>query len=165
MPDPSFDVVSEVDLQELRNATQQAQREIATRFDFKGTGASLELDDKAPSFTLRADTESKVAAVLDVLKDKLVKRHVSLKALDPQKVEPAAKGTFRQEVAVVQGISDERAKALTKGIRDLKLKVQAQVQGPIVRVTGKKKDDLQTVIAHLRSLELDYPIQFTNYRG
>jgi len=164
MPDPSFDIVSEVDVQELRNAAQQAQREIATRFDFKNSGASLELDDKAPAFTLRADTEARVAAVLDVLKDKLVKRKVSLKALQPGKLEPAAKSTFRQVVAVSQGIADERAKALTKEIRDLKLKVQAQIQGQQVRVTGKKKDDLQTVMARVRELDLDYPVQFTNYR-
>jgi cyclic-di-GMP-binding protein len=164
MPDPSFDVVSEVDVQELRNATQQAQREIGTRFDFKGTRSSIELDDQGPSYTLRSNTEVKVAAVLDVLKDKLVKRHVSLKALEPKKVEPAAGGTFRQTVAVIRGISDERAKAITKEIRNLKLKVQAQVHGDRVRVTGKKKDDLQAIIAHLKTLELDYPIQFTNYR-
>ena len=139
MPDPSFDIVSEVDVQELRNAAQQAQREIATRFDFKNSGASLELDDKVPAFTLRADTEARVAAVLDVLKDKLVKRKVSLKALQPGKLEPAAKSTFRQVVAVSQGIADERAKALTKEIRDLKLKVQAQIQGQQVRVTGKAR--------------------------
>ena len=164
MPDPSFDVVSEVDVQELRNAVQQAQREIATRFDFKGTGTSVELDDAAPAFTIRAATEPKVGAALDVLREKLVRRHVPLKALQPSKVEPAAGGTFRQHVAVTQGISEDRAKALMKEIRNLKIKVQAQIQGGQVRVTGKKKDDLQAVISHLKSLDLDYPIQFTNYR-
>jgi uncharacterized protein YajQ (UPF0234 family) len=164
MPDPSFDVVSEVDVQELRNANQQAQRELATRFDFKGTDSTLELDDSAPSFTLRANTETKVRAVLDVLKDKLVKRHVSIKALDARKIEPAAGGAFRQLVAVTQGISDERARALAKEIRNLKIKVQAQIQGDRIRVSGKKKDDLQAVIAHVKSLDLDYPVQFINYR-
>ena len=165
MPDPSFDVVSEVDVQELRNAHQQAQREISTRFDFKGSGAAIDLDDNAPSFTLRADTEARLAAALEVLKEKLVKRHVSLKALDPRKVEPAGGGKFRQLVPVTQGIADEKAKALVKEIRSLKnLKVQAQIQGNQVRVTGKKKDDLQAVITHVKSLDLDYPVQFTNYR-
>ena len=164
MPDPSFDIVSEVDLQELRNAFQQAQREITTRFDFKGTGSSLELDDSTPSFTIRADTEGKVEAVLDVLKDKLVRRQVSLKALDPKKIEPASGSTYRQVIAVTQGIVDERAKALTKQIRDSKLKVQAQIQGDRVRVTGKKRDDLQAVIALVKGLDLDFAVQFINYR-
>jgi uncharacterized protein YajQ (UPF0234 family) len=160
---PSFDVVSEVDMQEVRNAVDQTSRELATRFDFKGTGASIELADD--HLTLTAPTEDRLAAVRQVLEEKLVRRDVSLKAMDYGKVEDASGGTARQRVAIVAGISSEKAREVNKAIKELGLKgIQSQTQGEQVRVTGKKRDDLQAVMQALRERDFGIPLQFTNRR-
>jgi uncharacterized protein YajQ (UPF0234 family) len=160
---PSFDVVSEVNEQEVRNAVDQATREINTRFDFKDTASSIEL---APgSLTLRSSTEDRLRAVRQVLEEKLVKRSVSLKALDYGKVEEASHGSARQVVAIQAGISSDKARELNKFIKALGLKgVQSQTQGEQLRVSGKKRDDLQAVIAKLKSEDFGVPLQFTNFR-
>ncbi|MFB5191493.1 YajQ family cyclic di-GMP-binding protein [Alicyclobacillus fastidiosus] len=160
--DASFDIVSKVDLQEVNNAVTQARREIETRFDFKGSKSEIRLEDE--SLTLISDDEYKLSQVLDVLQTKLVKRDVSLKALKPGKIEPASGGTVRQVFSLQQGIDQTVAKQITKLIRDSKLKVQAQIQGDQVRVTGKNRDDLQQVIQLLKSEDIEAPLQFTNYR-
>jgi cyclic-di-GMP-binding protein len=160
---PSFDVVSEIDLQEVRNAVDQASREAATRFDFKGTGTSVELGDQ--EIKLHSSSEDRLAALRQLLEEKLVKRKVSLKALDYQKVEEASGGTARQVVKLVAGISRERATELNKHIKSLGLKgVQSQVQGDQLRVTAKKRDDLQSVIGSLKEQDFGLPLQFTNFR-
>ena len=163
MSDPSFDVVSQVNLPEVSNAVAQAQKEIAQRFDLKGTAAGLTL--AGTELTLTANDDFGLKAVNDLLQGKLVKRSVPLKALDYGKPEPAAKGTVRQLVKIQQGIATEKAKEIVKAIKDAKLKVQAAIQGDQVRVTGKKKDDLQQVIALLKGSDFGLPLQFTNYRG
>jgi uncharacterized protein YajQ (UPF0234 family) len=155
--------VSQVNLPEVANAVAQAHKEIAQRFDLKGTAASLTLTDT--ELTLTANDEFGLKAVNDILQGKLVKRGVPLKALDYGKIEPAAKGTVRQAVNVRQGIATEKAKEIVKAIKDAKLKVQAAIQGDQVRVSGKKKDDLQAAIALLRAADFGIPLQFTNYRG
>jgi uncharacterized protein YajQ (UPF0234 family) len=160
---PSFDVVSEVDMQEVRNAVDQAARELATRFDFKGTGAEIELADTG--ITMRASTEDRLAALRQVLEEKLIRRDVSMKALDYGKVEEASGGTARQHAAIVAGISSEKAREVNKAIKELGLKgVQSQTQGEQVRVTGKKRDDLQQVIAGLKGSDFGIPLQFQNFR-
>src|SRR2546429_9249152 len=160
---PTFDVVSEVDQQEVRNAVDQASREISTRFDFKGTDSSVELSDSA--IDLHADTEQRLKALTQVLEEKLVKRKVSLKALSYGKVEEAAKGTVRQTATLNVGISDVKAREIGKFIKGLGLKgVSHQVQGQQLRVSGKKRDDLQTAIAKLRETDFGIPLQFTNFR-
>jgi uncharacterized protein YajQ (UPF0234 family) len=158
----SFDIVSEVDAQEIRNAYDQASREILTRFDFKNTGTSLSLDDDMVE--LRSSTENRLKAAVDVLKDKAVKRSISLKALSEGPVLPAAKGTVRQSIHITRGISDEKARELTKFIKAAGLKVQTQVMGDQVRVSGKKKDDLQDVMKAVKEHDFGIPLQFTNYR-
>ena len=160
---PSFDVTSEVDMQEVRNAVDQASREVATRFDFKNTGASLELKDN--EILLHAPTEDRRKALAQVLEEKLVRRHVSLKALSYGKIEEASKGTLRQNITLNAGISADHARRINKIIKDLGMKsVQSQTQGDQVRVTAKKRDDLQAVIAALKEEDLDIPLQFGNYR-
>ena len=160
---PSFDVVSEVDRQEVRNAVDQAAREAATRFDFKGTNSSVELE--GDEIKLHSVSEDRLAALRQVLEEKLVKRKVSLKALDYQKVEEASGGTARQVAKLVAGISRDKATELNKHIKGLGLKgVQSQVQGDQLRVTGKKRDDLQAVIASLREGDFGIPLQFNNFR-
>ena len=160
---PSFDVVSEVDMQEVRNAVDQTSRELATRFDFKGTGAAVEQADHV--LTLTAPTEDRLGALRQVLEEKLVRRDVSLKALDYAKVEEASGGTVRQRVTIVAGISSDKAREVNKLIKELALKgVQSQTQGDQVRVTGKKRDDLQAVIRGLKERDLGIPLQFTNFR-
>jgi len=148
MPDPSFDVVSEVNLPEVANAVQQAQKELAQRYDLKCTAAAIEQTDK--ELVLTADHDFGLKAVNDILQTKLAKRGVSLKALDYKKVEPGPKGSVRQAVAIVSGIASEKAKEIVKTVKDAKIKVQVAIQGEQLRVTGKKKDDLQSVIALLR---------------
>ena len=160
---PSFDVVSEVDMQEVRNAVDQTSRELATRFDFKGTNSLVEQADKV--LTLTAPTEDRLAAVRQVLEEKLVRRDVSLKALDYGKVEEASGGTARQRANIVAGISSEKAREVNKIVKELGLKgVQSQTQGEQVRITGKKRDDLQAVIKGLKERDLGIPLQFTNFR-
>lgn len=163
MSDPSFDIVSEVNLQEVTNAVSQAQKEIAQRYDLKGTAAGLEQKEK--ELTLTADHDFGLKAVNDILQGKLVKRGVSLKSLDYGVVEPGHKGSVRQKVTVLQGISSEKAKEIVKAIKDAKLKVQAAIQGEQVRVSGKKKDDLQAVMALVRERDFGIAVQFTNFRG
>ena len=160
---PTFDVVSEVDKQEVRNAIDQAQRELATRFDFKGSNSSIEAHDL--ELTLRSSTEDRMRAVRQVLEEKLVKRGVSMKALEYGKEEEAAGATVRQTVKLNAGISSDKARELNKFIKDLGLKgIQSQAQGDQLRVTGKKRDDLQAVIAALREGDFGVPLQFSNFR-
>ena len=160
---PTFDVTSEVDLQEVRNAVDQAAREVAPRFDFKGTGATVELHDDG--IDLHAPTEDRLRALVQVVEEKLVRRNVSLKALSYGKVEEASKGTVRQHVDLQAGISSEHAKSINKLVKDLPLKgVASQTQGDQVRVTGKKRDDLQAVITALKAADLGIPLQFGNFR-
>jgi hypothetical protein len=160
---PTFDIVSEVDMQEVRNAVDQANREATTRFDFKNTDSAIELGDN--ELVLRSSTEDRLRALHQVLQEKLVKRHVSLKALDAGKVEEAQKGTARQHVAIRAGISQDHAKRLNKFIKDLGLKgVSSQTQGDQLRVSGKKRDDLQEVIAKVRAEDFGIPLQFDNFR-
>jgi hypothetical protein len=160
----SFDVVSKVDLQEVLNAVQQASKEIATRFDFRGSKSKIEWNEKELALTLTSDDEGKLKSVKDILETRLVKRGVAVKSLDYQKVEPAAMGTVRQLVKIQQGIASEKAKEIVKTIKDRKLKVQAAIQGDQVRVSGRAKDDLQEVMALLRAEDFGVPLQFTNYR-
>ena len=159
----SFDIVSKTEMQEVANAVQQAQKELAQRFDFKGSKSSIELS--AEEITLNSDDEGKLRSVKDILESKLVKRQVSLKALEYGKVEPAQMGTVRQKAKIVQGIESEKAKAIVKTIKDAKLKVQASIQSDQVRVTGRTKDDLQRAIQLVKANDYGIPLQFTNYRG
>ena len=161
---PSFDVVSEFDVQEVRNAVDQAAREATTRYDFKGTDSSVELQGEE-AIVLRSASEDRLNALRTVLEEKLVKRKVSLKVLDPGKVEEAAGGTARQTIALRAGISSEKAKELNKFIKGLGIKgIQSQTQGEELRVTGKSRDALQEVIAALREGDFGVPLQFQNFR-
>ena len=160
---PSFDVVSELDMQEVRNAVDQAQRELATRFDFKDTGSDIDLGKD--ELTLRSSSEDRIRAVRQVVEEKFVKRKISLKALDWGKIEEASGSTARQVVKLKAGIGSDAARDLNKRIKALGLKgIQSQYQGDAVRVTGKKRDELQAVIAALKEAELDLPLQFNNFR-
>ncbi|HEV8419721.1 MAG TPA: YajQ family cyclic di-GMP-binding protein [Actinomycetota bacterium] len=158
----SFDVVSEVDQHEVKNALDQATREIQTRFDFKGTGTGMSMDEDL--IEVRSSTENRLKAAVEVLREKFVRRSISLKALKEGPVLPAAKGTVRQSLHINRGISEDKARELTKFIKASGIKVQAQVQGDQLRITGKKKDDLQAVIKALKDKDFDIPLQFTNYR-
>jgi cyclic-di-GMP-binding protein len=160
---PSFDVVSELDMQEVRNAVDQAAREISQRFDFKGTDSSVELKEK--TIELHTESEPRLQALRQVLQEKMVKRHVSLKALDYGGVEEAAKTTVRQTITLRMGITDDNARQVGKFIKGLGKKgVQHQIQGDQIRVTAKKRDDLQDVIAALKDGDFDLPLQYTNFR-
>jgi hypothetical protein len=159
----SFDVVSKTDMQEVANAIQQAQKELAQRFDFKGSKSTIELAGE--ELVLVSDDEGKLVSVKDIVESKLVKRKVSLKALEYGKVEPAAGGTVRQRAKIVQGIETEKAKAIVKTIKDAKVKVQASIQADQVRVVGRSKDDLQRAMSLVRETDYGIPLQFTNYRG
>jgi uncharacterized protein YajQ (UPF0234 family) len=160
---PSFDVVSEIDMQEVRNAVDQASREVANRYDFKGTDSAIELGDD--QITMRSVSEDRLDALRQVLEEKLVKRKVSLKAVDYGKVEEASGGTARQQANLVAGISSEKAKAINKFVKGLGIKgVQSQVQGEQLRVSGKKRDDLQSTIQALREEDFGIPLRFTNFR-
>lgn len=161
---PSFDVVSEIDMQEVRNAVDQAQRELATRFDFKDTGSEIELGKD--SMTLRSSSEDRLRALRQVLEEKFVRRKLSLKALDWGNVEEASGQAVRQVVTLKAGIGTDAARDLNKRIKALGLKgIQSQTQGDAIRVTGKKRDDLQGVIAALKGADdLDLPLQYTNFR-
>jgi uncharacterized protein YajQ (UPF0234 family) len=159
---PSFDIVSQVDLQEVRNAIDQAAREIVNRFDFKGTGTEVKLADEG--IVLESSAEGRLDAAIDVLKGRLVKRKVSLKTLAGGEPQAAAGGRVRAVFTINQGIPQDAAKELSKHIRDAKLKVQVQIQGDQLRVQGKKRDDLQEVIASVKALDYRLPLQFINYR-
>ena len=162
--DFSFDVVSKVDLQEVSNAVQQASKEIATRFDFRGSASKVELREKELELVLTSDDDHKMKSVVDILETKLVRRGVAVKAMDYGKVEPAAGGTVRQVAKIQQGIPSEKAKEIVKAIKDRKLTVQAAIQADQVRVSGRVKDELQSAMALLRERDFGLPLQFTNYR-
>jgi len=160
---PTFDVVSEVDLQEVRNAVDQAQREVSTRFDFKGTGSSIELGDG--EIQLASATEDRMRALVQVLEEKLVRRSVSLKSLDYGKIEEASKGTVRQSASINAGINDVKAREVNRFVKEHAPKgVSSSTQGEQVRVSAKKRDDLQTVIAALKDHDFGIPLQFKNFR-
>ncbi|KOP67701.1 hypothetical protein AMS62_22425 [Bacillus sp. FJAT-18019] len=158
----SFDIVSKMDMQELNNAVNQAEREIENRFDFKGSKSSLKLDKEA--LVITSDDEYKLNAVIDILQTKMVKRGLSLKNVDYGKIEPASMGTVRQRLTLKQGIDQENAKKINILIRDSKLKVKSQIQGDQIRVTGKNKDDLQQIMQMLRKADLTVDLQFTNFK-
>ena len=162
--EPSFDIVSELNLQEMDNAITQAQKEIGTRYDFKGSAASVEFDRKAKELTLTADQEPQLEAVRKVVIERMIKRGVEPKAMDPQKIEQATHKTVRQKVKLKSGIDKDTSKAIQKQIKELKLKVNASIQGDALRVTGKSRDDLQAVIAALRANPPAIPLQFNNFR-
>ena len=159
---PSFDIVSEVDWNEIRNAINMANKEIGNRYDFKGSDARIEEAD--PLLTLHADDQFKVGQVLDVILLKLSKRGVDVTALDRSEPKTSPTGKAVQEIRVQQGIDTDRARSIVKLIKAEKFKVQASIQGPQVRISGKKRDDLQQVIAFLREQDLGLPLQFTNFR-
>lgn len=160
----SFDIVSKVDMQEVDNALNQARKEIIQRYDFKGSKTSIELKQKELEIVLVSDDDFKMKAVVDILQTKFVKRSVPLKALNYGPIEPAAGGTVKQVIKLQNGIDKENAKLITKMIKDSKLRVQAQIMEDQVRVSGKNKDDLQTIITILKRAELKFAVQFTNYR-
>ncbi len=160
----SFDVVSEVDTQEVKNALDQTAKELQQRFDFKGSKSRVTLEEGDKVLVIVSDDETKLKSVIDILQTKFVKRGISLKALDYGKVEQALAGTVRQRVTITQGIASEKAKDISKAIRDAKFKVQAQIQGDQLRVTSKSRDELQSVIAFLKGRDFGIPLQFTNYR-
>jgi cyclic-di-GMP-binding protein len=159
----SFDIVSKTDYAEVLNAINQTTKEISQRFDFKGSHATVDLQDK--DLLLTAEDETKLRNMNDILQSKLVKRSISLKALDYQKIEPAAGGTVRQVVKIQQGIPTEKAKEIVRYIKDTKMKVQASIQGETVRISGKDRDTLQDVIAQLKAKDFGIDMKFDNYRN
>ena len=159
----SFDIVSKADPQEVKNAIQQAQREIETRFDFRNSISKIEHDEKE-TVTLHSDDETRLQALVDVLQSKLIKRGVDVRFLDYGKLEPATKGTVRQVVTIKSGLPTDVAKKIVKMIKDKGLKANAQIQDQQVRVSSKSKDDLQAVMTFLKAADLEAPLQFTNYR-
>ncbi|MBI2294577.1 MAG: YajQ family cyclic di-GMP-binding protein [Betaproteobacteria bacterium] len=161
---PSFDIVSEVNHVEIRNAVEQCNKEIANRFDFKGSDARVEINDKEKTLAAFADDEFKLRQLRDVLTGKLAKRGVDIRALEPGKLEPVSGNKIKETIKVHEGIEMERAKTLVKLIKDSKLKVQASIQGDAVRVSGAKKDNLQETIALVRKSVADFPLQFKNFR-
>ncbi|HET9392243.1 MAG TPA: YajQ family cyclic di-GMP-binding protein [Candidatus Rubrimentiphilum sp.] len=161
--DSSFDIVSRIDQQELDNALNQARKEIAGRFDFKNSKTKIEYDGKK-LITVTSDDEMKMKNVVDIIQSKAVRRGIDLKALELGAIEPAAGDTVRRTITLKSGIPKDKIKPLMDAIKDLKLKVNAQFQDEQIRVSGKNRDDLQKVIAHLRSLPYELPLQFVNYR-
>ena len=161
----SFDVTSNVDLQEVDNALNQARKEVAQRYDFKGAKASIEFDQKDSKLVLVADDDFKLNALWEIVQTRLVRRNVPTKNLTRGTVTPAANSTVRQEISLQQGIPTEKAKEIVKAIKDSKLKVQAAIQSDQVRITGKKRDDLQSAIALLKAQDFGLALQFTNYRN
>ncbi|SQI41807.1 putative nucleotide-binding protein [Leminorella richardii] len=161
---PSFDIVSEVDMPEVRNGVENASRELTNRWDFRNVPASFELNEKNETIKVASESEFQVQQLLDILRDKLAKRGIDGAALDiPEQIEHSGK-TYSVEAKLKQGIESEMAKKLVKLIKDSKIKVQAQIQGDQVRVTGKARDDLQSVIALVKGAELGQPFQFNNFR-
>ena len=161
---PSFDIVSEVNHVEIRNAVEQSNKEITNRFDFKGSDARVELNEKEKTLAVFADDEFKLRQVRDVLTGKLAKRGVDIRALDPGKMEAVSGNKVKETIKVREGIEQERAKSVVKLIKDSKLKVQGSIQGDLVRVSGAKKDSLQEAIALVRKSVTDIPLQFKNFR-
>jgi cyclic-di-GMP-binding protein len=164
MPENTFDIVSKIDLNEVSNAIQQASKEIQTRYDLKDSKSSIELNEKEHKIQLASSDEFKLKAVTEILSQKLVKRNVPLKGLQYGSVIPATHGSVRQEISLQQGIPIEKARDVVKTIKDSKLKVQASIQGDLVRVSGKDRDALQQVIALLKGKDFGIDMQFTNYR-
>jgi hypothetical protein len=164
MPDNSFDIASKIDLNEVLNAIQQASKEIQTRYDLKDSKSSVELNEKDHKILLASSDDYKLKAVTEILGQKLVKRNVPLKGLEYGTIISASGGSVKQEITLQQGIPTEKAKDIVKVIKDGKLKVQASIQGDVVRVTGKDRDTLQQVIALLRGKDFGIDMQFTNYR-
>jgi len=164
MPDNTFDVVSQIDLAEVNNSVQQAMKEITTRYDLKNSKSSIELNEKDKKLVLASADEYKLKAVIEILGLKLVKRKVPLKGLTYGPIIPAAGSSVRQEVTLQQGIPTEKCREIVKKIKDAKLKVQASIQGDLVRVSGKDRDTLQLVIKLLRDTDFGIDMQFTNYR-
>jgi uncharacterized protein YajQ (UPF0234 family) len=160
----SFDIVSKVDMQEVDNALNQARKEIIQRYDFKGSQTSIELKQKENEIVVISDDDFKLKAVVDIMQNKFVKRNVPLKALSYGEITPAASSTVRQVIKLQNGIDKENGKLVVKMIKDSKLKVQAQIMDDQVRVSGKSKDDLQTVMNLIRGAELAFAVQFSNYR-
>lgn len=160
----SFDIVSEVDMQEVDNAYQQANKEISQRYDFKGSNSTIELDRKEKALLVESDSDFRLKQVVEVLESKLIKRGIALKALTYGTVEAASKGGARQKITLQAGIDKESAKKITKMIKDMGLKVQATIQDDQVRVAGKAKDDLQEVMQNLKSADMPFAMQFINYR-
>ena len=159
---PSFDVVCKLDRHEVDNAINQANKELTQRYDFKGTDSSVELTDEG--IVIKSNSEGRLDAARDVLETKMVKRKVSLKSLDAQKAQPAGGSRWRQLIKLVEGISKEKGKEIVKAIKGSKLKVQASIQGDEVRVSGKKRDDLQEAIAMLKEQDFEVPLKFVNFR-
>ncbi len=159
---PSFDIVSKVDMQEVRNAVDQASREIVNRYDFKGTGTTVVLNDEG--ITVDADSEGRLDAAIDVLKGKLIRRNVSLKSIAGGEPKQIGGGRFEAVFTLNQGIAQDAAKELVKDIKEMKLKVQVAIQGDQLRVSGKKRDDLQDVIAEIKRLDFRLPLQYVNFR-
>ena len=164
MPDNSFDVVSKIDLNEVTNAIQQAMKEIIVRFDLKNSKSTIELNEKDKKIQLASADEFKLRAITEILETRLAKRGVPLKGLTPGEVIPAAGSTVRQEISIQTGIPIEKAREIVKKIKEAKMKVQASIQGDLVRVSGKNRDDLQQVIQLLRGSDFGIDMQFTNYR-
>lgn len=164
MPENTFDIASKIDLNEVLNAIQQASKEVQTRYDLKDSKSSIELSEKDHKILLASSDEYKLKAVTEILNQKLVKRNVPLKGLEYGPIIPASQGSVRQEITLQQGIPTEKAKEIVKLIKDSKLKVQASIQGDLVRVSGKDRDTLQQVIALLRGKDFGIDVQFTNYR-
>ncbi len=160
--DASFDVVSEIDIQEVKNAIIQVNKEISQRYDFKNSKSEATLEGE--EIKVIADDDYRLKSVIDILQTKLIKRNVSIKSLDYGKIEEASGGSVRQNIKVKQGIETEKAKKIVKDIKDLKMKVQAQITGEQVRITGKNKDDLQKVIQFLKQQDYGIDLQFVNYR-
>lgn len=162
----SFDIVSQIDFQEVDNAVNQAKKELLTRFDFKGTKSKIKFlkDEKDKRISLLADDDMKLRNLQDILRTRMASRKISQKALEFKTPEKAFDGCLRQDVALTQGISQEKAKEVVRIIKDLSVKVQASIQGDEIRVSSKSKDDLQSVIQHLQSAKIDIPLQFVNFR-
>ncbi len=161
----SFDITSTVDLQEVDNALNQARKEVAQRYDFKGAKATIDFDQKEGTLTLAAEDTMKLAALWEILQTRLVRRNVPVKNLKPADPEPASGGTMRQVITLQQGIPIEKAKEIVRLIKDSKVRVQASIQEDQVRVSGKNRDDLQKIIALVKEKDLGIALQFTNYRG
>ncbi len=160
----SFDIVSKIDLQEVKNAIEQALKEVGQRFDFKGSKSEIRLDETAKEIAVTSDDEYKLKSLIDILQTKLIKRGISPKALTFGKVEAGLGGTAKQKITLQQGIPSDKAKEIVKAVKETKLKVQTQIQGDQLRVTGKNRDDLQAVIKSLRETDFGIDMQFTNYR-
>ncbi|MBI1897239.1 MAG: YajQ family cyclic di-GMP-binding protein [Acidobacteria bacterium] len=161
----SFDIVSKIDLNEVHNAIQQVEKELHTRYDLKNSKSSIALNQKEYKITLQSQDEFKLKAVIDILEQKLVKRHVPLKGLTFGAIQPAAQSTVRQEITLQQGIPNEKAREIVRTIKDSKKRVQSSIQGDLVRVSGKDRDTLQEIITLLRAADFGIDMQFTNYRS